>query len=91
MLPARWWLLCLAFKAGGDRSGTSCGSAPVGISEALALEQDMMTVRVLQRYCLGQHIPHPDHGDTGQSPDVGPRELNPLSVHFWVIWKMCLS
>ena len=46
---------------------------------------------VAAHYCLGQHIPHPDCGNTGQSPAVGPRELNPLSVHFWVIQKMCLS
>ena len=26
---------------------------------------------VAAHYCLGWHIPHPDHGDTGQSPAVG--------------------
>ena len=43
------------------------------------------------RYHLGQHITHPDHGSTGQSPVAGPRGLNPPSVHLWVNQSMCLS
>jgi hypothetical protein len=62
-----------------------------GISEALALERELMTGRAFARYRLGRRTPHLDRGSTGQSPAAGPRGLNPPSVPLWVNQSWCLS